>query len=97
MISSADTDEALEDGEEPLVDTELETLRAAGVIVPQTQRKRKQNRSTPRHILFAEDDADGNCIILLPLLCTDHRLKFNGALGASHQAAKNWVQWGLLS
>ncbi|KAF8846172.1 u3 small nucleolar RNA-associated protein 11 [Paxillus ammoniavirescens] len=58
LISSTDADEALEDGEEPLVDTELETLRAAGVIVPQTQRKRKQNRSTPRHILFAEDDAD---------------------------------------
>ncbi|KAF9229055.1 small-subunit processome [Gyrodon lividus] len=58
LISSADADEDLKDGEEPLADTELETLQAAGVIAPQTQRKRKQNRPSPRHILFAEDDAD---------------------------------------
>ncbi|KIK94110.1 hypothetical protein PAXRUDRAFT_33705 [Paxillus rubicundulus Ve08.2h10] len=60
LMSSADADEALEDGEEPLVDTELEILRVAGVIAPQTQRKQKRSRPTPRHILFAEDDADGS-------------------------------------
>ncbi|KAF9245917.1 small-subunit processome [Melanogaster broomeanus] len=58
LISSASADEDLEDGEEPLADTELETLQRAGVIAPQTKRKGKERGLTPRHILFAEDDAD---------------------------------------
>ncbi|KIJ65030.1 hypothetical protein HYDPIDRAFT_27762 [Hydnomerulius pinastri MD-312] len=58
LISPADADEDLEDGEEPLGDTELETLRAAGVIAPQSKGKQKQNRTTPRHIIFAEDETD---------------------------------------
>lgn len=52
---------AVEDSEddEPLTDAELETLRAAGVITPHTARKRKQSRASPKHIVFAEEAAEG--------------------------------------
>ncbi|KAG6333903.1 hypothetical protein ID866_5188 [Astraeus odoratus] len=52
-------DEDLENGDEPLDESELETLRAAGILSPQSKHKGKRKQgTTPRHIVFAEDDAD---------------------------------------
>ncbi|KAG8219633.1 u3 small nucleolar RNA-associated protein 11 [Butyriboletus roseoflavus] len=53
LVSSGHTVEDSGD-DEPLADAELETLRTAGVIPPDTARK----RSSPKHIVFAEDAAE---------------------------------------
>jgi U3 small nucleolar RNA-associated protein 11 len=55
LVSSGHAVEDPED-EEPLADAELETLRAAGVIAPHAGRK--QSRTSPKHIVFAEDAAE---------------------------------------
>ncbi|KAG1784187.1 small-subunit processome [Suillus placidus] len=46
------------DGEDALDETDLETLREAGVIPPETKR-----RPPPRHIIFAENETEGECIL----------------------------------
>ncbi|KAG1889515.1 u3 small nucleolar RNA-associated protein 11 [Suillus subluteus] len=43
-----------DDGEDALDETDLETLREAGVIPPETKR-----RPPPRHIIFAENETEG--------------------------------------
>ncbi|KAH7885987.1 u3 small nucleolar RNA-associated protein 11 [Phlebopus sp. FC_14] len=55
LISPSDED--LQDDEEQLAETELQTLRDAGII---PTAKRKQRHTTPRHIVFAEDEVDGS-------------------------------------
>ncbi|KAG9314182.1 small-subunit processome [Chiua virens] len=57
LIASGRVGDESED-DEPLEDDELETLRAAGVIAPETARKRKYARATPKLIVFAEDAAE---------------------------------------
>ncbi|KAG2045077.1 small-subunit processome [Suillus americanus] len=46
-----------DDGEDALDETDLETLREAGVIPPETKR-----RPPPRHIIFAENETEGEYI-----------------------------------
>ncbi|KAL4069793.1 small-subunit processome [Scleroderma yunnanense] len=47
------------DADVPLDDSELETLRAAGIIPRQSKSKgRRKQGATPRLIIFAEDEAD---------------------------------------
>ncbi|KAI6047820.1 u3 small nucleolar RNA-associated protein 11 [Pisolithus marmoratus] len=53
------SDEGLDVGDEPLNESELETLCAAGVLPPQPESKGKQkHNSSPRLVLFAEDETD---------------------------------------
>jgi U3 small nucleolar RNA-associated protein 11 len=47
-----------DDGEDALDEIDLETLREAGVIPPETKR-----RPLPRHIIFAENETEGKCIM----------------------------------
>jgi U3 small nucleolar RNA-associated protein 11 len=51
-------DNIQDDGEDALDETDLKTLREAGVIPPETKR-----RPPPRHIIFAENDTEGECIL----------------------------------
>ena len=46
------------DGDDALGDSDLETLREAGVIPPETKQ-----RSLARHIMFAENEAEGEFIL----------------------------------
>lgn len=50
-------DDLVGDGDDALNDADLETLREAGVIPPETKR-----RSLARHIMFAENEAEGEFI-----------------------------------
>lgn len=61
LVSSGHKVDDSED-DEPLAEDELETLRAAGVIAPQT-------RAPPKHIIFAEDAAEG-----VSALCVSSRV-----------------------
>lgn len=49
-------DEDLRNGEDRLQESELETLRAAGVLAP---KKTDGHEHVPHHIVFVEDDAEG--------------------------------------
>jgi U3 small nucleolar RNA-associated protein 11 len=51
-------DDLVGDGDDALDDSDLETLREAGVIPPETKR-----RSLARHIMFAENEAEGEFIL----------------------------------
>ena len=57
LIKSQD-DDLGSDGDDALDDGELETLREAGVIPPEPKR-----RSLARHIIFAENEAEGEYIL----------------------------------
>lgn len=53
------SDEDLDVGDEPLDESELETLRVAGVLPPEPKSKGKRKRNaTPRLVVFAEDETD---------------------------------------
>jgi len=58
LVSSGHSVEDSDDDDEHLSESELETLRAAGVIAPNTSRKRKSGRAPPKHIVFAEGTAE---------------------------------------
>lgn len=55
-------DSTSEDDEEGLQEEELEILREAGLIAARSSgkpKRRKSTRGTPKHIVFAEDEAEG--------------------------------------
>lgn len=53
------SDEELDAGDEPLDESELETLRAAGVLPPQPKSKgKRKSNAVPRLVVFAEDETD---------------------------------------
>ncbi|KAI6136451.1 u3 small nucleolar RNA-associated protein 11 [Pisolithus sp. B1] len=57
LVSFSDQD--LDAGDEPLDESELETLRAAGVLPPQPKSKgKRKSNGMPRLVVFAEDETD---------------------------------------
>lgn len=54
-----------EDEEEGLGEEDLEILREAGLLAESTTKpkKRKSIRAAPRHIVFAEDEAEGEFLL----------------------------------
>lgn len=59
---------------EGLEEEELEALREAGIITDPSSNKKGKKRSA-RHIVFAEDEAEGDCLHkgLLPVLISNNQ------------------------
>lgn len=62
-----------EDDPDELDEQELEALREAGVIAPEPKRARRKSHSNKgKHVLFAEDAAEGTSVIQWLPVCPAH-------------------------